>query len=554
MTVMTKCKYIDDYIGLIRSGKIPTSKEIKQAMDLVEETLSDDDVFIDVEKTEKAAELISKYFDVRLFEWELFVLALVHCYYKSTNTVVFKEFIIVMGRGNGKNGFISGLSWYLTTHYHGINGYNVDIVANSEDQAMTSFNDILEVLEKRWDKMKKFFYKSKILIKNLRTNSYIKFNTSNAKTKDGKRSACLIFDEIHEYENFDMIKVLSSGFGKRKHSRIFYITTNGYTRGGVLDKQIEIAKDVLDGAIKGMRVLPLIYKVDSEDEIHNSDMWEKANPSLRHLPILKQEIEDNYKMINYRKDVELDFLTKRMNLPRNNMEMHVTEWENIIATKKEMPSLIGENAVVGIDYAMLNDWAAVNFHFKIGDERYDRNFVWVCGRSPNLKRIKAPWREWADDGLITIVDDVEISPELIADCIYEQGKTYNILKIAMDSYRHAALASALWQVGFDAKERKNITLVRPSDIAKVIPVVDSCFNRQLFNWGDNPVLRWATQNTKLVPANRKKGEDTGNFFYSKIEAELRKTDPFMALAHSMTIESELETKTTVFDDIAVILF
>ena len=27
----------------------------------------------------------------------------------------------------------------------------------------------------------------------------------------------------HEYENYDMISVFTSGFGKRKHSRIFYI-------------------------------------------------------------------------------------------------------------------------------------------------------------------------------------------------------------------------------------------------------------------------------------------------------------------------------------------
>ena len=27
--------------------------------------------------------------------------------------------------------------------------------------------------------------------------------------------------EIHEYENYDMISVFTSGFGKRKHSRIF---------------------------------------------------------------------------------------------------------------------------------------------------------------------------------------------------------------------------------------------------------------------------------------------------------------------------------------------
>ena len=79
-------------------------------------------------------------------------------------------------------------------------------------------------------------------------------------------------------------------------------------------------------------------------------------------------------------------------------------------------------------------------------------------------------------------------------------------------------------------------LVQPSDIMKVEPVIQECFNRQLFTWGDAPHLRWAVQNTKRVRSSRKLGSDTGNFYYAKIEAKSRKTDPFMALVASMVIE------------------
>lgn len=119
------------------------------------------------------------------------------------------------------------------------------------------------------EEVKKFFYKTKQQIVNLRTKSYIKYNTSNAKTKDGKRSACLIFDEIHEYEDWEMIKVFTSGFGKKKHSRIFYITTQGYVRGGVLDEQLDLAKRVLSGEIKDIGFLPLLYKLDDKEEVHD---------------------------------------------------------------------------------------------------------------------------------------------------------------------------------------------------------------------------------------------------------------------------------------------
>src|SRR5690554_156679 len=135
--------YIDSYMDGVRSQNPQACKELIQAMDLIERKLDKPSVFIDCARIDKAEELITKYF-YRLFDWELFVLALVHCYYKDTGMVVFDEFLILMGTGNGKNGFISPLSWYFTTHYHGIKGYNIDIIANSEEQAKTSFNDVFD--------------------------------------------------------------------------------------------------------------------------------------------------------------------------------------------------------------------------------------------------------------------------------------------------------------------------------------------------------------------------------------------------------------------------
>ena len=132
---MTRCKYIDDYLASVRDGTTQASKEIKLAAEYIERKLAAPGVFIDTEKTEKAIELIERYFEMKLLPWELFVLALVHCYQTEDDTVVFDEFFIMMGRGNGKNGFISGLSWYLTTHYHGVSGYNVDIVEHPKRRA-----------------------------------------------------------------------------------------------------------------------------------------------------------------------------------------------------------------------------------------------------------------------------------------------------------------------------------------------------------------------------------------------------------------------------------
>lgn len=545
---MMTCKYIAGYMQDVRTGKVKASKELHQAMDYIERKLSSPDIFIDTPKTEKAIELIERYFEMTLLPWECFIIALVHCYDRRNDTVVFDEFFIMMGRGNGKNGFISGLAWYLTTKHHGIKGYNVDIIANSEDQAQTSFNDIYVMLESTWGKSKKFFYKSKEEILNLNTRSYIKYNTSNARTKDGKRSACLIFDEEHEYENAKTIGVFQSGFGKRKHSRIFKISTNGYVRDGVLDDDLRLAKDVLDGTITNLGLCPLIYKMDSFEECDNPENWEKACPSIYYFPELKKQMDKEFTEKAYKNQVRLDFYTKRMNLPLSGEETPITEEENIAATKKPIPDLTGRSCVASIDYAAMNDFASANLHFKIGDLRYDINHSWLCLHSRDLYRLKIPWQEWAEKGWLTLVDEKEINPDLIAEWIAQHAAKYNIVKLALDNNRYTLVTRALRNVGFDRDIYKNVVCIRPNDIMRTIPVIESVFTNQYFAWGDYPPLRWAARNTKREERGGKEGTNTGNFFYAKIEAKSRKTDPWMAIVHGMCIEGELDTVGVVLCD------
>lgn len=533
---MRKCNYhpyIDSYIDNIRNGNIVSSKEIKLAMDYVEFKLNNSDVIIKNEMIDKAVELTERYFEMKLLDWELFLFALIHCYYKSTDTVVFDEYLIVMGRGNGKNGFISPVSWYLTTHYHGVKEYNVDIIANSQDQAMTSFDDIYGVLELNWKKLKKFFYKTKEKIVNLKTKSYIKYNTSNARTKDGKRSACLIFDEIHEYETYDMIKVFTSGFGKKKHSRVFYITTNGYVRGGVLDDQIKLAHDILNGEIKDLGLLPLIYKIDKKEEALDPNMWVKANPSLPYFPNLKKEMDKDAIKMKYQPHIAIEFLTKRMNFPAEDAYTVVAPWEKILATNKPIPyeELEGLSCIGAIDFAQITDFASVGLLFKYNGMRYYLEHTFVCHKALEVESrpIKFPVKEMAEKGLITIIKEDSIKPDVIADWFIEKSKKYYIQDIIGDSYRISLLKSKFNEVGLPLSETRS----GPITHAKIAPLIESMFAEETLILGDNPTMRWYINNTyQEVDAK-------GNTTYKKIEPKTRKTDGFFGLIHALTKDSEL---------------
>jgi phage terminase large subunit-like protein len=539
MQMTEKCRrrdyhpHIDNYMDDIRTGKIPACKELLQAMDYIEAKLDDPDVWIDHEKIDKAVELIERYFEFKLLHWELFVIALIHCYYKSSDTVVFDELFIMMGRGNGKNGFISTLAWYLTTHYHGIRGYNVDIIANNEDQAMTSFNDVYDVLEDTWSKSKKFFYKNKQQIVNLKTRSYIKYNTSNARTKDGKRSACLIFDEIHEYEDWGIIQVFSSGFGKRKHSRRFYITTDGYVRGGVLDDQKELAEKVLTGEITNLGFLPLIYKIDEREEAEDPDMWIKANPSLPHFPELRKEMERCAINMQHRPHEAVEFLTKRMNLPAQESYTVAVPWEKILATNRPIPydDLRGMQCIGAIDYAQITDFASCGLLFKHKGLRYWVEHTFVCHLALKVESrpIKFPVQEMADRGLITIIRGDSITADYIAQWFLDQAKKYHIIDIVADSHRISLLESEFQTHGLPLSQVRS----GPPTHSKVAPLIESMFAEEKIIFGDNPTMRWYVNNTYQDLDGK------GNITYKKIEPKTRKTDGFFALIHALSKDSEL---------------
>lgn len=543
--------HIKSYLELVENGIACNDQKLLAAY--VRKCFETEDIYTDDDQLSKYLGL-TKYFPFEcLFPWEEFCIALHLCtYWRDTGMPRWPDLFLLIGRGAGKDGYIAYQSTCLISPYNPVRAYDVDICATAEDVAMRPVNDILEVMEdtRFRSKLKKFFYWTKEKVVGLKYRGTIKGRTNNPKSKDGMRSGEVVFNEVHQYENYKNIKVFITGLGKKKHPRRLYATTNGDVREGPLDDYLARGEQILKGAIGDNGFLPFICRLDNKKEADNKEMWVKANPSLPYLPHLMTEIEKEYIDWKDNPNANADFMTKRMNLPQSDAEVAVTDWENIKATNKPLPDLTGWDCTVGIDFAMLRDWAGVNFHFRKGDLRFDHGIYWVCTQNPDLSRIKAPWRTW--DTCVP-VDDVEISPELLTDYIFETAQKHNIKKLAIDNYRYALMKDALEKIGFDAKERKNVHLVRPSDIMKIQPVIDSCFNKQYFSWGDNPALRWATNNTKLVRSGKKEGTDTGNFYYSKIEAKSRKTDPFMALVASMVIEDELGTGESTFEDLPVII-
>lgn len=527
------CPEIATYLDMIEhDDEYPVCKWQKMLGNFVKNVFETENLSINHEQLSKYLGY-QKYFPYKLFEWEIFMFALHNCVYREDGLLRFPEAFLYMGRGGGKNGYLSFEDFCLLTPVNGVKDYHIDIFANSEDQAKTSFTDVYNVMERNERKLQKFFKWNLEVITSKQTGSQLRFRTSNAKTKDGGRPGKVDFDEFHAYENYDVVRVAKTGLGKKEFPRSTIITTDGDVRDGPLDHMLARSKQILQGAIPDNGLLPFICKLDAKEEVNEERNWYKANPSLRYFPNLMDELRREY--ADYRMDNigNAAFMTKRMNIPQGSMETEVTAWENIVACSrpaKREPDVW----VAGMDFARTTDFVAVVLFGLAGDEWVWQQHTWVCSQCKDLSRIKFPIQDAVERGLITWVEDVEIPPELPAKWLSEQMAVKRVIGVAIDDYRFGIMKKALEGVGFVAGKDGNILQVKGRNIMQIAPRLIAKLNRQQVAFGDDALMRWYINNTKQLLDTR------GNITFGKIEPKTRKTDGFMAAVAAVTMVDRLE--------------
>lgn len=516
-------------------------------------TLKRNDVFFD-EKTYRNCLQYCKTNYYELFPFQKFIYAFAFMY--VDDIPVFSKFFIKEGRGNGKDGFIVPLVNFFQTPLYGVKNYHVEIVANSENQVKDTFKVAYDMLHDN-PKFKGKFSVTKELIKNLATGSEMKYNTSNAKTKDGKRTGCLVLNEIHAYENYDQINVFESSLGKVKHSREFIITTDGYVRDGPLDEISAMCAEILETGENLLGYFPFICEIDDMKEVDDPEAWHKANPSMEYMPILANQIMHDYLEMKKIPSKRAEFITKRMDRSARKEEETVTTWQNVLRAcyegetmeelERKIPRITldtrGQAAVIGIDYADVRDFASAGILTKTDDGEWIwRQHTWICADSPFIDSIKFPLRNVGQEEFedFEVVQGPVIDVNIIADWCMKQFQDYDVKKIAMDTYRYTLFKTAFEERGLTIEDKKNphgiVRLVRKITSATgiIAPFIQSMFSQGMINFGPSAIMRWYTNNTSV-------SEDKfGNKNFGKIEPKLRKNDGFMAFDVAMFCKDELE--------------
>lgn len=530
---------VAEWLHMVEDGQIVACAEQHLLCKFVRRVFATERLWLDRERLDKYLSY-QRLFPFELDAIERFMLALVLCLYTPEGVPRFDKLFLYVGRGYGKNGFITFVSFCLMSKANGILEYDINVAATTEVQAMTSFMELYNLFERSPDRFKGGFDWNKTTIKNKSTSSIFKFLTANAASKDGGRPGALILDEIHAYENNSLIAVLVGGLGKKDDARILEITTDGDVREGPLDEEKEKAEAILNGSTPDDGMLPMVFRLDDESEIDDEAMWPKAQPALvtQPRPQLLRRYRKDYNDWKNHPQKHTEVPTKRFNCPTARQDIAVTTRERMLAASRpiDYDSLRGQSCVLGIDYALTTDMVGACLLFHVDGEWVAVHHGWWCTHSVDAGEVKAPLDEWAAMGLLTIVEDVCITATQVCEWARDTASRLGakIVMASLDNYRLALTKKALLEVlklDSTIKDTKDTTkqvyIVRPSDHMLVYPVIDNAFANDEIVWGESPLMRWCTNNVKMEPAPHE------NRTFGKIAPRSRKTDVFMAFVAAM---------------------
>lgn len=530
---------VANYLEVIENGTQPVSDEVEQLVNKVLpkalDMMREGTIYFDKTAVYQMIAVPATAFPYGLYDWEAFLTIFIAGFrFSDDDTLCYDEYLFYMARGAGKNGYMSWIIFCLISKINGIPHYDVAVSASAERQAKTSFIDIFNVLAET-DPEQRVFRRTKTEIEHRETLSNFQFLSSNGKTADGLRLGALYLDEIHAIDSYDMLNVLKSSLGKVPDARIFITTTDGYTRGSVLDSYKEQGRSVLNGELgihypkddpRHSRVLPFMCCINDLSEAKEETGWYKANPSLRFNKQLLQQYRKEVIQIDRNAELNIEFHVKRVNYPKEDNRFSLATHEELANTKKDnlfnYLERMGDNAVFGcVDYSSTTDLTSVGLiaHDQLHDIYYYEHESFITHESFSSGTINPKVLEAGKESeKLNVVYTKIIDVDEVVNYFVKQSQTFFIEMIFIDQFKSTLLKPALERAGFTVE----VVPIKMVTETMVAPVIDKIFAQHRLFAGNDPLFTWAVNNLQ-------KDITKNGLRYVKIEPKARKTDPASAL-------------------------
>ena len=422
----------------------------------------------------------------------------------------YRKAIFFVARKNGKSVLDSALATYmLVADKEG--GAEVYSVATKRDQAKIV-----------WEEAKRMIKKSPALNKLIRClvggiyydrkDSVFRALASDSNSLDGLNSHFVICDEVHAWNDKNLLDVMYDSMSARQQPLLIETSTMGTIRQNVFDIEYDYASQVIDGIIEDETLLPIIYELDEEKEWTNEECWYKANPalgSIKSIKALREKVErakaNPIELVN--------LLCKDFNIRQNTLNAWLTfediNNEEIYNDWKDC------YCIGGVDLSSTTDLTCATILGVVKGKIRVKQMYWIPTNylEKKITEDKIPYDKWLKLGLLRLSGDSKIDYHDITKWFLEQVQENDLrpLWIGYDSWNAQFWCDEMKEQGFDMVEVRQGYKTESAPLKQMkADLID-----KKINYNNNPILKWNLSNVVV------KSDDNENIMISKEKAKQR---------------------------------
>ena len=418
----------------------------------------------------------------------------------------FKKALFLISRKNGKTELVAAL--VLSELVMGNAGSDI-VCSGGNDRLASLVYETVDTMRQIIDPQSKDIWKNQFGIKNLETKSKIFRLSETSRGKEGRNLDFCSMDESHELlEGNSITKAIEQSQSIKLNPKYIELTTEGFVRGGHLDKQLEYARKVLTGEIDDIaseRFLPWLYTQDGQSEIWQDERsWVKSNPALFHIKKLEY-LREQVELARNSKSDRAFVMVKDFNEKQNSAQSWLNLEDYDYKAVYNLDDFRGRSALGAVDLSETTDLTCAKIlMMKPGDKtKYIHTKYFIPEsklENSDDRNAGAKYKEWAQAGLITISEGNDIDLSLVADWFYSLYKEYNI-KLWKCGYDQKFAKDFLNRMDYYGWSKSNDELVmiiqNAQTLSNAIKLLEADLTHRLVNFNDNEVDKWCLKNACL---------------------------------------------------------
>lgn len=513
--------FLETYFEKSKTGEIVIGEDLRTELENLMEDMNSDEYIYDtsdadtvIDFIENCVKLTKSPFYGKPMKLMLFQKAYISALYgfkMLDGCDRFKKSLYEIGRKNGKSELCSAMG--LSEFINGNEGSDIVCSSNDDNQASILY-DAIDLMRQMIDPKNEDTKRNQRFILNKITNTKIFKMSDRTRNKEGRNIDTAFQDEAHELKENIIPKSIEQSQSLKVNPKFIILTTEGFVVDGYLDKEIQRARAIIyheahDPAAK--RYLPWLYTQDSEREVWEGNrqnrLWEKSNPTLG---VVKRwdYLEEQVSIARTSKADRIFVLAKDFNIKQNAVESFLNLEDYDYPAVYDLEEMRGAVCLGAVDLSETTDLTSAKIlMMKPGDPTkyiHTRYFIPASKLENNDDAGEgAKYKEWAEQGLITITEGNDIDLSVVADWFYSLYADYNI-RLWRCGYDQRFAKDWITRMGFygwqkTAGDDSDLIMIQQNaqTLSGAIRLLEADLKSRLINYNENPVDKWCLGNACL---------------------------------------------------------